>query len=252
MVAIAIMGIMAAALSTLGATVQMANQYATEQGISTQHARVLIERVQRNLSRAHANESFPGFVAIPYTKGGVTYPQALVIWEPTDEASDPDGSPILGELVIYACDPDSPNRLLEITYRDSSATVPEATESSDWRTLIQNLIDSENTTVTELTDLLRAAKPNYGTNTSYYSTLRFETRYTPSDQELSDYASSSANWEDLSWALGISGSNSGLRQSWCRFEFQVMPTSDTSKYSELSDQAIPYFGSAAIYYQVDK
>ena len=251
MVSIAIMGIMAAALSTLGATVQMANQYATEQGVSTQHARVLIERIQRNIAKAHANETFPGVVVIPYTSGGKSFPQALVIWEPESEAASPDGSPTLGELIIYASDPASPNRLLEITFRESTAAVPGASAYGDWRIYIQGLIDSEKSRVTEITNLIRVGK-NLDSDRTEYSTLRFDIRHSPSDSEFTDYDSANLRWDELSWALGISGSNSGLRQTWCRFEFQIMPTSDTSQHRELSAQAVPYFGSAAIYYQVDK
>jgi len=54
------------------------------------------------------------------------------------------------------------------------------------------------------------------------------------------------------WVQDIHGPNTGLRQAWCRFELQLTPGEDSRASDPNGDTAIPFFGSGAIYYQLER
>src|SRR5690606_30619336 len=141
--------------------------------------------------------------------------------------------------------------LLEIRYESDTRTAPALTAESSWRTLVQELIDSNQAKVVEISNLVRAGKANPA-DSSYQSTLRFQTRLLPSDAELALGRNVAGAWPSLRWANSIHGSSTGLRQSWCHFEFQLVPSSELARHGSLQSQAVPFFGSSAIYYQVTR
>ncbi|QDU75073.1 hypothetical protein Pan97_20940 [Bremerella volcania] len=246
LVASAVMGIICLSFGTLAMSVQMANEYSQEKNLVGQHARVILQRVERTMQGAHATDSFPGILPITYYYSSYDFPQAIAVW-------DPDGSPManypqVDELVIFAVDPDNPNRFLEIRNESDTSTAPGLTDETAWRTLIANLIDSSDSEIVEISDLIRAGKA--GAN--YYSTLRFQTRVVPSDAEIAAARAGSVDWEDLNWATSIYSSKAGVRQVWCHFEWQLVPSSNIDEHGRLQEQAVPFFGSSAIYYQVTK
>lgn len=246
LVASAVMGILCVGFGTLAVSVQMANAYAQEKNKIGQHARVILLRVEQAIQQAHATESFPGFVTICYFNGNYDFPQGIAIWTPSSEPTN--DYPLVNQLTIFACDPRAPNRLLEIRNTSNASVAPVLNITSTWRILVQTLIDDPNSEVTEITDLVRAGK----IGPDYYGTLRFRTRITPTDTELADARSGSVEWESLNWATSIYSSQSGLRQAWCSFEFQLVPSSDITTHANLQDEASPFFGSSALYYQVTK
>lgn len=249
LVATAIMGMMAAALSTIALAVQMAHEYAAEQGVMAQHARVIIDRIQRSFSTATASESFPGAQVVTYYDSTYPFPQAIAIWSPTATAADPDGLPQVGEIKFFAADPDAPNRLLEFQATGDTRTAP--TSNAAWQTLIDELIADENVEKVELTDQLAAPKLVSGAVKSY-STLRFEMRVRPDAAEMADMRGGTKTWETLRWPQRAYGLTSGTRQSWLAFQFQIAPDATAAQESSVDPEAAPFFGSAAIFYLLEK
>lgn len=249
LVATAIMGMMAAALSTIALAVQMAHEYASDQGIMAQHARVIIERIQRSFSDAIASEDFPGAQVVTYYDSTYPFPQAIAIWNPTGLAAEPDGWPRVDELKFFAADPDSPNRLLEFQATGDSRTAP--TTSAGWQSLIEELLANADVEKVELTDMIAAPKLVAGAATSY-STLRFEMRVRPDLTEVADMRDGVQTWESLRWPQRSYGSSSGTRQSWVAFQFQVAPDATAAQESSVNPEAAPFFGSAAIFYAIEK
>lgn len=246
LVASAVMGILCVGFGTLAVSVQMANAYAQQKNKLGQHARVIMLRVEQTLQKAHATESFPGFLTIRYFNGSYDFPQGLAIWTPSSEPVNE--YPLVNQLTIFVCDPNSPNRLLEITNASDASIAPTTNDTSSWRKLVNSLIADANSEVVEITDLVRAGR----IGTDYYGTLRFRARVTPSDTELAAARSESTTWESLNWATSIYSSESGLRQAWCSFEFQLVPSSDLTTHADLQDESSPFFGSSALFYQVTK
>lgn len=244
LVASAVMGIICVSFGTLAMSVQMANEYSQEKNLVGQHARVILQRIERTLQSAHATESFPGMVPITYYYSNFDFPQAIAVWDPAGEALT--AYPRIDELVVFAIDPTNPNQLLEIRNQLDTRNAPALTDEAGWRTLVTDLIQSPESEIVEISDLVRAGQA--GSN--YYSTLRFQTRIVPSDAEIAAARGGSANWKDLNWATSIYSSKAGIRQVWCHFEWQLVPSSDIGQHSGLREQAVPFFGSSAIYYQV--
>lgn len=246
LVASAVMGIICLSFGTLAMSVQMANEYSQEKNLVGQHARVILQRVERTMQSAYATESFPGMLPITYYYASYDFPQAIAIWAPT---GDPIASyPRIDELVVFAVDPDNSNRLLEIRNESDTRSAPGLTDEAGWRTLITDLINSADSEIVEISDLVRAGKA--GSN--YYSTLRFETRVLPSDADIAAARAGSVDWEDLNWATSIYSAKAGLRQVWCHFEWQLVPNANLEEHAQLREQAVPFFGSSAIFYQVTK
>lgn len=246
LVASAVMGIICLSFGTLAMSVQMANEYSQEKNLIGQHARVILQRVERTMQDAHATDSFPGILPVTYYYSSYDFPQAIAVW-------DPDGKPLanyprVNELVIFAVDPDTPNRFLEIRNESDSSSAPGLSDEVAWRTLVADMIDSSDSEIIEISDLVRAGKA--GSN--YYSTLRFQTRVVPSDADIAAARSGSVDWEELNWATSIYSSKAGIRQVWCHFEWQLVPSSSIDEHSRLREQSVPFFGSSAIYYQVTK
>lgn len=246
LVASAVMGIICLSFGTLAMSVQMANEYSQEKNLIGQHARIILQRIERTVQGAHATESFPGIVPITYYYSNYDFPQAIAVWDP--EGTPMGSYPQVNELVIFAVDPDDPSQLLEIRSESDSSTAPGLTDETDWRTLVDTLIDSSDSDIVEISDMVRAGKA--GAN--YYSTLRFTTRVVPTNADIAAARAGSIDWEDLNWATSIYSSKAGVRQVWCHFEWQLVPSSNVDQHSRLREQSVPFFGSSAIYYQVTK
>lgn len=244
LVASAVMGIICLGFGTLAMSVQMANAYAQEKNQIGQHARVVLLHVERKVQNAHATEAFPGCMPITYVDGSYDFPQAIAVWTPIGEPNN--DYPLVSQLTLFACDPSSPNRLLQISNTADSGVAPALNNPSAWRTLVTNLISASDSEVSEISDQIRAGK----IGSRYYSTLRFQTRITPTDSELASARSGTSQWEELDWPTSIYSSDSGLRQVWCHFEFQLVPSNDVTTHGSLQDLAVPFFGSSALYYQV--
>ncbi|GAA4422546.1 hypothetical protein [Bremerella cremea] len=246
LVATAVMGIICLSFGSLAMSVQMANAYSQEKNLVGQHARIILQRMEHAMQSAHATEQFPGIVPIRYYDSIYDFPQAVAIWSPEGLATS--DYPQIDELLIFAVDPDQPNRLLEIRSGTDPGSAPAAGSDSAWRTLIESLIDDSDADVIEISDLVRAGQHQ----THYYSTLRFRTRVVPSDVEIAEARAGSSDWEDLPWATSIYSSKAGVRQVWCYFEFQLVPDDNITQHGAMQDEAVPFFGSSAIYHQVTK
>jgi hypothetical protein len=240
-----ILVVMAGAMSALAIGVQESNQYNYQHGVSLQHAQVTLQRIQHTLNSATANATFPAFLIFADTVGVQLYPDTLVVWNPTTSAVNPDGLPLMNELVVYCPNPNDPQELWEIRAPNDSRTAPNPSNTSQWRTELTYLKSNSTVQRVVLTNALRTASTSNGVR----GVIRFESRLRPSQLEWAMHVAGLRAWEDMSWVQGIYGSATGLRQAWCRFEFQLRPgdTRDNSR-----DAAIPFFGSGAVMYELHK
>ena len=124
------------AMAALASVVQSSSEASQANAMVTQHGRVALERIERAISSATANENFPGcFVYIEQIEEW-TYPDTLVVWYPETTAADPNGSPMIDELVVFCPDPDSPSELLEIRLRNGVGAAPALDDNSGWQMLM--------------------------------------------------------------------------------------------------------------------
>jgi hypothetical protein len=246
LLALSVMVMVAGALAAITRAVQMGFEYSRGYGTATQHARVAMQRICRTVNEATASASFPGFKVVAEQEGACRFPDALAVWFPEGAASDPDGLPLFEELKVYLPDPSQPSRLLEVTLAGNTNPVPEFDDEAGWATAIgamRGALESGNTPSATgleraaLTDLLRTARVSGGADSEPRAAVRFEAEYRPADGSAD-------------WVQGVQGSDVGLCQAWLRIELQLVPESETNAGAGASSgrHAIPFLGSAAVYY----
>lgn len=253
LVATSIMLMIAAAVGTLASAVQSTNDFCRGYTVAGQHARVALNRIERALSQAIANEQFPGCLVVSEQTGGETLPMTLVVWNPTGTPANSTGLPLVGELVVFSPDPAHPNQLLEIRDPGNASTSPPTTDVSAWRSLANGLRTSQATNRVILTDRLRTAPITGEYNDSLTPNdlrgcVRFRQLLAPSEQEWTEYRAGTRTWQNLSWPLDSYRSTSGTRAVACQIELQIAPGSMTTAAAT----AIPFYGSALINYELPR
>jgi hypothetical protein len=258
-IAMAILTMIVGTMAMLAKAVQQNSDYGDGHGEAAQHARVTFGRISRTVNEASANASFPGLLVLSTQVGTWQFPDTLVVWHPQRTASNPLGTPsapaglpLFQELVIYCPQPGSPNNLLEITDPGDTRTVPAWTDLADWSTQIAAVIASKTSCQTVLTDLLRTAVVTGTSNTTPRGMIRFVTRMQPSAAQWTSYQQAQLAWGSLSWAQSIYGATTGLRLVWLRIEMQLLPGEASVPTDPTGNGAIPFFGSATLYYQMPR
>jgi len=252
LVAVAVMAVLALSISTLAVAVHSSNAFAQTHAEAVQHARVALGRIEASCQSAYATPDFPGFWTISTPVGSHTFPDALVVWKPESAApANIDGPPLVSELVVYTFDANQPNRLLEVTLPDSNVAAPALSQTGTWITGIAGLLDLDGVESVQLTDLLRVGNAVTDQNNER-GVVRFETRYHPTQDEWTSYQDSSIAWSELTWPQNLYGGSSGLRQSWCRMELQLVPRGMTRRGNEAAANATAFFGSASLFHAVNQ
>ncbi|HID76841.1 MAG TPA: hypothetical protein EYP56_12705 [Planctomycetaceae bacterium] len=248
LLAISLLAVVVGTLAALAQAVQTARQYSQCNGGAVEEARMVLARITRTAQGAHANPRFPGFLVVTEQMGPWRFPDTLVVWRPLDEAADPAGLPRFDELVVYCPDPEGPERLIELTVPKDHRVVPPPEDLAAWRSAVRAMQRAAKSQRVELTRLVHTAVVAGSANSSRRAAVRFERRLRPSDEEWAEYQAGSRGWEDLSWAQSIYGPQTGLSQVWLRMEMQLVPRDTTGALR----RPIPFFGSAALYYLVQR
>jgi hypothetical protein len=248
-----LMVVMVGGLAVIATGVQMNFEYGESYGTTTQHARVVLERMTKTMYEATANASFPGFIVLADTVGSWQFPDTLVVWHPASGTpANPQGLPLYSELVIYCPNPAQPNQLLEITAPGNNATVPAVTDLTDWSSNIAVIKQSAGSQVVVLTTLVRTCSVPQSATQPLRGALRFVARLSPSAANWSSYQSGKLLFQQLSWPQNIYGANTALAQSWVRIELQLLPNPHVVETNPAWRVAMPYFSSAAIYYPMSR
>lgn len=258
MIATAITSIIAVTVSGLATSVQSGTDYHRKVGTATQHARVVLDRLQRTMRSAYANERFPGFLSVSTTVGSNTYPDAVVVWTPangTPTNTSSTGLPLYKELTVFCPSASNPSTLVEITRPNDATLAPDPSSTSSWTTALNTFRNSNDSTVRSLTSMLRTASA--ATNQTR-GCVRFEVQSRPSKAQLDAYRNLSStnrtytNWRNVEWPQDFYTRNSGTRQAWCRIELQLMPDTNWTTIDPAGNTAIPFFGSATLYYEIPR
>jgi hypothetical protein len=210
-----------------------------------------MERLVRAVHSATASEQFPGAVLFAETVSGERFPDTLVVWKPAAgvEASNPTGLPRFSELVVFCPDPARPGDLLEITSRGDLRTAPALTSTGQWASELAMMKTGNVSSKTVLTDMLRTASPGGGA--SRRGCARFEVALRPTAAEIASYRNGTLAWYEIAWPQHWYGEKTGLRQTWVRFELQLLPNSRSSG-AAAEVMVIPFFGSAALYSEITR
>ncbi|MCS7304283.1 MAG: prepilin-type N-terminal cleavage/methylation domain-containing protein [Thermoguttaceae bacterium] len=246
LISLVVLVLVVGALMGLSRAVAIGSAYSDSVGLTSQHARVVLDRITRTVRQARANVNFPGFLVVADQIGAWRFPDCLVVWSPDSEPADPEGMPRFSELVIYCPHPQQPNWLMEIRLPEDHRAVPPVTDLAGWQTAVASIKASAAGTAVRLTDRLRTCKlSDFGAQER--AALRFEARYRPSLEEQAAYKAGTLTWPELSWPQSIYGPTMGLRQAWLRIEFQLVGGQENGQ-----QVYYPFFGSSALYYPLAK
>ena len=275
-----ILVMIAGAMAALASVVQSSSEFSYAIATVTQHGRVALERIERAISSATASEEFPGCLVYSEQIDEWIYPDTLIVWYPETAPADPSGFPMIDELVVFCPNPNSPSELLEIRFRDGVGAAPAVDDTAGWQMLMAEFKFGDTATRVPLTDLLRVATPDVNDTLPKRGVVRFDVRLRPSASEWNEFQLGTRQWNELSWAQGIHGSGTGLRQTWCRIELQLQmeqftqtsysnggeskdpqkedpQKEDPMKKAEPHDTrdaetTIPFFGSASVYHELHR
>jgi Tfp pilus assembly protein PilW len=252
LIAMTVLAMVVGTLGGLAATAQQGFQFSQGYGLATQHARVVLDRITRSIYAATANEQFPGCIVLADNVNGFRYPDTLVVWRPNGTPAAPTGLPLYSELVIYCPKWNNPNQLVEITAPTDFRTVPPVTDTASWQSEITAIKSSSQSTVVNLSNLLRTCPISSTSGAPLRGAVRFETRLRPSQTDWDNYKANptAANWTNLPWVQGLYGWQAGMRQVWVRMELQLTPQVAGSYTSEANKEPACFFGTASIYYQL--
>jgi len=254
LLAVAIMAMVAGTMGILARGMQQSYQYTQGYGTATQHARVVLERIERTIREATTSDEFPGAIAVAEMVDAWRFPEILVVWHPSGDPVDPDGLPRFNELVIYCPNLNAPNQLIELTVPSDGRIVPPVTNRPQWRAEIGAIRQTNAGNSISLSELVRTCAVEDAAAGSVLSmaAVRFETRLRPSQDEWDDYQNGDVAWEDLAWVQGICGSQTGMRQVWVRAEVQLTPQAASIAEDSATNKPVPFFGSESINYELHR
>lgn len=255
MISIAVTTILVGTISVLASTVEQASHFNGGQTDAIQHGRVVLDRIQRMVTEAHATETYPGVVVVDETVGSYRYPDTLVIWHPTGSPANPNGPPLVKELVIICPNPTNAGELIEVTALNDTRTVAlneAGLNTSSGRSFISGIKTANSSTKTQLTPLLRSASASTSASGSR-GCVRFECELHPTATELANFRSGSESWGSLDWPQNMYSDAFGMRQVWLRAEVQLLSEERKSDGTTTATTVpLPFFGSGTLYYTIKK
>ena len=251
--ATAILTLLAGAMGTLAYGVNTANDYCRGQTDAAQHARVVLERIRRNVQNSKASENFPACLVASTTVGSYDYPDRLLIWKSNGVAATATEYPKRSDLVVYTYNPSRPIELLEITTTDNTALTSNTQASLN--AVVDSMLASANSTKTVISDKLSIATTGNGTSTLLSALLsdaasrgkvRFRIIMTPTASQWSEYKGTTRAWNNIDWPLDQYGTATGNRRVSCLTEIQMLADETGEK------PAVPFFGSVTKVSQLAK
>lgn len=258
MIALTITSLLSVVLGALTMAVQTAREHTEGLGDANIQADVSFERIKHMVShtgtyRLADRPTTLGLAVVTRTWSILELPEVLVVWSGGRDGGMAEAGlqtrlPQINELVIYAPSPENPQELQEITAANSLGSID--FRAAGFSQTILSLVDSPNVERTLLSDRIRTSQLSAFSNYSgaTVGNVRFELTNSPNDAELAAAVPGTAAWNDLPWSQSIVGSDSGLRQSTLRMEFQIVPRTAEPTSDEVSASAVPYFGSTSYRY----
>jgi hypothetical protein len=244
-VASGITAMIAGAMAVLATGVEESASYTFALETAHQHARVALERVQNSVNSSVASQTNPPVAVLADVSGVYTFPETLVVWK----SDGGDKIPQANELVVFCANPSNPRELWEMANPTDPQTVS-MTNTAALAVLVTSMKSNAAVKKTVLTKFMRACTshdlgaPKPG--------IRFVSTMRPSATEWSQYQAATLAWNDLSWAQGIYGTQRGLRQVHVAVELQIIPEDEDDAFASPDSSAVPFLGSAAKYYELQK
>ncbi len=121
--AISVTATVAALMAVLASAVSTSGTYVREAQTAAQQALAAMEHIKRLVGSAYATAQEPGVTVIRSWEGMWQFPDTLVIWLPQGEPANPQGPPLVEELVLICPDPLQPEHLIQVRAVGDQRTV---------------------------------------------------------------------------------------------------------------------------------
>ena len=220
LIAVSIMAMIAGSLGAMARAVQVGAQYSEGHGTATQHARVTLEQISQEVSKAAANDFYPGVFVVSQLVAGQPIPDTLVLWQ-TTRRIDQSSRPLLRELVLFCPDRNDRRRLLRVT-APLDSHLAALSDITAVRSQVESIKAHSARVEVPLTDLLRTIT-------------------------LSGTSLGAARFEVTQSDMGA-----GLKQVRLRVELQLMPGKAAYNEDPTGQLAVPFLGSCALYYSSNR
>jgi hypothetical protein len=226
-------------------TVQRASDFTYSHGAAAQHGRVVVERMERAVEQSAASTDYPPFAVLADTFGAWKFPETLVVWRVD---ANNDKVPQVNELVVFCPNPNTPSVLWELTATADTRFAPLG-DTTALKPIVDGLKASAGSQKTVLTEIVHTGIIPEESN-KRRAAVRFVGRLQPTAAEWAAYRGSTLDWNQLAWAQGVYGSQTGLRQAWVRFELLLTPIDNAASSGDNEYPVIPFFGSATRHYEL--
>ncbi len=257
-ISLTITSMMSVVLLGLINAVHTAHRHSEGQETAGLQAQAALERISYMVSQAgtyklDGHQTQLGVRVVARYWSSYEMPDILVVWSGgRDGGKAKQGQhsrlPVGNELVVYAPDLKDPSRFFEYAFPDWTGSVDFQSDSFDDD--IIRALESDLAERAKLTDRVRVT--SLGTTSDQdWPNVRFSTRQTPSELELTTTDPDSDAWEELHWSQGITTSTGGLVRTVVRIELQLEPRSYAISDAHTS-VAIPFLGSASTRYVYEK
>ncbi|MBA3312262.1 MAG: type II secretion system GspH family protein [Planctomycetota bacterium] len=244
MIAASVMSLVAVVLGGLVHAVDTARTHVEGMQEASAQGRFAVDRIRAAVERSGTYRIGTGAtVAGVAVVWNADQPEILVVWTGGREDSRAHQSPLnrlprANELIIYAPDPNAPQRLVEIVVPSATGSID--FDDSGFATRIRQIINSSTSDErVPLCDRVRIATKDSTT----VAALRFEIEATPAKELIASTATGTHAWRDLAWHGGVSTNSSGLRRILIRVEIQVLTQGTPGDTT--SDVSLPVFGAAS-------
>ena len=148
--------------------------------------------------------------------------------------------PVASEVVVYAPDPSTPARFVEVTFPANTTVVD--FRSGTFSTTIQSLLKLSTAQKILLCDRLHTSAGKTGT-TINLGDARFELSAAPTDSQIAGVTVGSQAWNDLPWGQCLVGADRGLRTSNIRIELLLDPNPKKLTTDSGYSTSLPFLGS---------
>lgn len=249
LMAMTVTSILTVVLGGLVLAVQMARQHAEGLDAATSQAQAATDRIRFMVSHAGVyrdggQPTMLGLAVVTQSWNTGDVPDILVVWSGGRNgglaaAGTQNRLPRVNELVLYAPDPATSGRLVEIVVPTDSSTID--FRAADFDSRVRGLLVSADAETTRLCDRVRVAEAGGSSTTA----VRFDLRLTPGDDALASVSPQSEAWLALGWAQGIASAGQGLRQATVRIEIQLERTESRGAQVDSRMSSLPFFGSAS-------
>jgi prepilin-type N-terminal cleavage/methylation domain-containing protein len=241
LVSITIMSMIALVLATLSTAVNQSYDTATNLNRMTQHGRSAIRRIEKAINSAHASPQFPGLMVHMHVFSTESLPETLIVWAPDGVPNNPDGLPLVQEIIIFRPNPSNPRELLQMTRESDTSEVPALGDTSAWETLLSEF-ENDSKSI-KLTKYLHTFSPNSSTT---LGRVRFNLRLRPNQAQIDTHYGGGANWEDIYWPQNLFTATTGTRQHECLIEIRLRDDAPASQ------DPMTFWGCSSVLFTVNK